>query len=212
MVTAVDDGVGHLLDKLDSLGIADDTFVVFLSDNGGPIGVNGSNNDPLRAGKGTQFEGGLRVPFAARWPGVFPAGEDYPLPVISLDIFATIAERAGVTLSLAKPLDGVDLVPFVTGADPRAPHDRLFWRAVHKETLATRAGDAKLMVGDEQGTAQLFDLGVDIGETTNVAASHPEELREARQQLNAWTSQLKDPAFPGLRSWKPKRLGTEIEE
>src|SRR3546814_11557465 len=90
MITAMDDGVGRVLDELEVLGVTDHTMVVFLSDNGGPEAANASDNGPLRGGKGSFFEGGLRVPFAIQWPGRIRPGTVYDLPVISLDIVATI--------------------------------------------------------------------------------------------------------------------------
>ena len=114
MITAVDDGVGRIMDTLKEQGIDDNTIVFFLSDNGGPEKHNASDNGELRDGKNSLFEGGVRVPFAVRWPNKIPAGVDYNLPVSSMDIMATIIAQAKVDISNNKTLDGADLLPFIT--------------------------------------------------------------------------------------------------
>ena len=118
MVSAVDDGVGRVLEALKEQGLDENTIVVFLSDNGGAHN-NASDNGPLRGLKGDLFEGGIRVPFAIRWKGVIPEGQSYEKPVSSLDIMATIVARTDVKINADRPLDGVDLIPFLTGKDCR---------------------------------------------------------------------------------------------
>ncbi len=119
MVCALDDGVGQVMRTLRETGRDADTLVVFFSDNGGPVGVNGSSNAPLRDGKGTVYEGGIRVPFVMRWPGRLKPGV-VDTPVISLDVFPTAAALAGAPVP--KNLDGVDLMPFLTGKSKQPPH------------------------------------------------------------------------------------------
>lgn len=212
MVTALDDGVGRVLDELEQTGVAEDTLVIFLSDNGGPTTANGSRNDPLRGGKGSQFEGGVRVPFAARWPRRWAAGQDYTQPVISLDIFATIAAHAGVTGSLSKPLDGVDLTPYVRGERTERPHPELFWRDFSASELAARSGDEKLLVGSESRETQLFDLQSDIGESNDLARQRRQRVAAIQKKVEAWSGELKDPAFPSLGSWQPPDQSASVSE
>ncbi len=168
MVSAMDDGVGLLLDQLDQLGIADETLVFFLSDNGGPEPVNASDNGPLREGKGSLYEGGIRVPFAVRWPGVLPAGKVYGHPVISLDIMATAVALADATTS--NPLDGVNLIPYLSGEMPGRPHDQLYWRKFDQNWHALRSGDTK-MLRKEGAAPEIYDLAHDPGEKINIAGN-----------------------------------------
>jgi arylsulfatase A-like enzyme len=139
MVSAVDDGVGRVLETLDKHGLASNTMVIFLSDNGGPLHHNGSRNGDLRGMKGTLFEGGIRVPFAIRWPGRIPAGITYTKPVISLDIAATIAGQVSGQSRPKYALDGTDLIPFLTGPAQGAPHEA-------GAPLALPAADARAAV------------------------------------------------------------------
>jgi arylsulfatase A-like enzyme len=121
MVSAVDDGVGRVLAKLQELNLEDNTLVFFLSDNGGPSDSNASNNAPLRGKKSDVWEGGFRVPFALRYPAGIEAGTVFEKPVSSLDILATIADLTGAPIAPERPLDGVNLLPFLTGEKEGAP-------------------------------------------------------------------------------------------
>ena len=199
MVSAVDDGVGRVLDTLDDEGIADDTLVVFLSDNGGTGFA--SRNTPLRGRKRTLFEGGLRVPFALRWPAVIEAGREYSQPVISLDIMATVAARTGAAISTEHPLDGVDLVPFLTGRKLGPPHEALYWRRFDTGEAAILRGDTKaIWTPDER---LLFDLGQDPAETRNLAGANGELVAALRAEHRRWDEQMLEPVFPPLRTWLP---------
>jgi len=198
-VSLLDDAVGTALAALRDSGQEQRTLVFFFSDNGGPIGQtgNGSINTPLRAGKGTVYEGGMHVPFVVRWPGTIPAGRDYTLPVSSLDVFPTALVLAGVPLPTERPPDGVNLLPFLTGANTQAPHDQLFWRMSGGAQLAMRAHDWKL-VRAHQGADELYDLAGDLGETRDLAATQASKTQELDAALDAWNKTLAPPAFPGL--------------
>jgi arylsulfatase A-like enzyme len=198
MVSAVDDGVGQLLGKLRELGVEDQTLVFFLSDNGGPEQANASNNGPLRGSKSDAWEGGIRVPFAAQWPGRLPKGLVYDNPVLSLDIFATIAALAGAPTNSARPLDGVNLLPYLTGKNAGAPHEAVYLRKFDQGAFVVRRGDYKLVIPRSGADPQLFNLGADVGETKNLAATQPKILRELEQLRAAWNSKLIPPAFEGL--------------
>lgn len=196
MVSAVDDGVGEILDQLDALNLAENTLVVFLSDNGGPEHVNASDNGPLRGKKGDVFEGGIRVPFAMRYPKTIPAGLRYDHPVISLDIFASIVAENEGKISLTHPIDGVNLLPFLSGQKIDAPHDALFWRKFDQQRMAIRAGEDKWI--SMKGKSQLYRLNEDIGESTNLAKESSPTLQELQDKHFRWTEGLKDPIFMGL--------------
>lgn len=204
MVSAVDDGVGKVLAKLDEHNLNNDTLIVFLSDNGGPTDSNGSINDPLRGGKGSPFEGGIRVPFAMRWTGTLPAGVDYDPPVISLDIFSTIVAQAGAAISKERPLDGVDLVPYLTGKNPGSPHDQLFWRFYSRELLVVRKGTDKLIQAKSGDGPQLYDLAKDLSESSNLSEQNQAATNDLKDRANEWARDLKPAAYPGLGTWLKK--------
>lgn len=196
MVSAVDDGVGMILEELENLGLDDNTLIVFLSDNGGPEQANASDNGPLRGQKGDLFEGGIRVPFAMRWPGNIQAGTVYEQPVISLDIFSTIIARSPEKIQMKNPLDGVDLLPFLTGKKKNAPHDALFWRKFGQKQMAVRSGDDKLIHSPEE--TMRFNLKADIGEENDLTNPEAPLQKNLRQLQEGWAVEMKDPVFMGL--------------
>lgn len=181
------------MDKLKELNIHENTIVFFLSDNGGPYKTNGSINDPLREGKGSLYEGGIRVPFAMRWPAKIQGGQVYIQPIISLDIFATAATYAGAETK--NTLDGVNIVPFLLGEKEGVPHEQLFWRQYDKKAYAVRSGDLKLVnIKGEQD--ELYNLNEDIGESNQLDAKL--ELQSLIEKKDEWTSKMMDPVFLGL--------------
>ncbi len=198
MVSAVDDGVGLLIDKLDQLKLTENTIIFFLSDNGGPESKNGSDNGSLRGAKGDAWEGGFRVPFAVQWKGVIPAGTEYHQPVSSLDIMGTIVDLAGAPADPARPLDGVNLIPYLTGAEKGAPHDAIYLRKFDGGKYTVRHGDHKLIIQWKGGAPELYNLEEDIGEKNNIAAQHPEKVQQLESLRKQWDSELIDPIFLGL--------------
>ena len=203
MVSAVDDGVGQILQALSDVGVDDNTLLFFLSDNGGASN-NSSDNGVLRNHKGSLFEGGLRVPFALRWKGSIPAGTVYTHPIISLDIMATMTALAGAEVAPERPLDGVNLLPFITDKDKGAPHDYLFWRKFDRQGVAVRSGDIKLV--DDRKLPELgyavFNVVEDVSEKENLAEINLDETEELLEKHAAWKAQLKPTAFPTLGSHK----------
>jgi arylsulfatase A-like enzyme len=198
MVSAMDDGVGRVLAALKERGLDDNTLVFFLSDNGGPTQNNGSRNTPLRGNKGDVWEGGWRVPFALRWPGNLSAGTHYDKPVSALDIFATIASLAEVPLDSEKPLDGVNLVPFLNGDKPGPAHEAVYLRKFDQQAYAVRRGDFKLVIPGKAASPLLFDLNRDIGERNNVILSRKETADDIDLLRLQWDAQLTEPRFLGL--------------
>jgi len=197
-VSLLDDAIGETLMALRDSGQQSRTLVFFFSDNGGPIGVNGSRNTPLRAGKGSVYEGGMHVPFVVSWPGTLPAGKDYDQPVSSVDVFATALAVAGVAMPTDKKYDSVNLLPFLRGEKSSSPHDRLFWRT-STGLWATRQGMSKL-VRKSGSSDELYDLAADIGETKDFAEAKPEAVKQLVASVDAWNKELVPPAFPGLGS------------
>lgn len=198
MVSAIDVGVGRVLQALDRHDLDEQTLIFFLSDNGGPVGVNGSSNEPLRAGKGTVYEGGIRVPFAVRWIGQLPAGRDYDQPVSCLDIFATAAAVAGAEVPERHKLDGVNLLPYLQGEKTTPPHEVLFWRRGGGDSYAVRRGRFKL-TEQNRGKLELYNLVKDIGEQHNLAAEQSGLLRKLNALKNEWDARLVEPKWPNPR-------------
>ena len=202
MVCSVDDGVGAVMASLRSHGLEENTLVFFISDNGGPTGVTEADNTPLRGAKGQVYEGGIRVPFVARWKGRLTPGV-YAQPVSSLDLFPTICGVAGVKSS-AK-LDGVDLLPFLSGARKGAPHERLFWRTGGGVLYAVREGKWKLVV--REGQPELYDLDADIGERRNLAGEQPGVVARMDGARQAWDRELVKPLWQSPQPAADKKAG-----
>ncbi|MBM4030991.1 MAG: sulfatase [Planctomycetes bacterium] len=187
MIASVDESVGRVMAKLDELGLADRTVVFFMSDNGGLESV--TSNAPLRAGKGTLYEGGIREPWLVRWPGVVKPGSTCSVPVISTDFFPTILEMAGVAQPPSAVRDGLSTVPLLKQAGG-IERDALYWHYPHyhitKPGGAMRCGDWKLIEYYEEGKLELYNLKDDLSETTDLAAKLPDKAAELRKKLDDW--------------------------
>ncbi|MDA8758319.1 sulfatase [Flavobacteriaceae bacterium] len=207
MVSAVDDGVGRLLDKLEALKISENTMIFFLSDNGGPEPKNGSNNGPLREGKSSIYEGGNRIPFAMQWPAqITPMVYEYPIS--SLDILPTIAELTQTPIAQDKPLDGVNIIPYLKGEKQGRPHQTLYVRKFDDDLYSVRDGDLKLVTKKKNSVKELYNLQDDLGEENDLATEFPREVKRLDSLRQNWDAQLIDPVFLGLKHtdrWK-KRL------
>ncbi len=188
MVESVDQAVGRIRAALDELGVAGDTAILFTSDNGGLLGP--THNAPLRSGKGNPYEGGVRVPLIVYWPGVTEAGSVSPVPVTSVDYFPTLSRAAGVPPPEGVAIDGVDLMPVLRGGGAPGRRD-LFWHFPHYRGKITpysivRSGDFKLLKRYDGKPFELFDLGEDIGESTDLSAEMPAKVEELDAKLAAW--------------------------
>ncbi|MEM9622491.1 MAG: sulfatase-like hydrolase/transferase, partial [Pseudomonadota bacterium] len=194
----LDRGVGRVMEALKANGLDENTLVLFTSDNGGAnyIGLP-DVNDPYRGWKITLFEGGVRVPYLARWPAALPAGVTFDAPVHHFDMFATAAAAAGAELPRDRTMDGVDLTPFVTGAETaQAPHDYLFFRSGAAQ--AVRDDRWKLMVSAPPGMPRkewLFDLNGE-GEWRDLLAANPEIANRLRGVLETHNSAQAEPRWP----------------
>jgi arylsulfatase A-like enzyme len=207
MLRAMDRNIGRVLDTLDALGLADSTLVAFCSDHGGPAhdapvhSYNMACNGPLRGHKFDLWEGGIRAPMLLRWPGHVPAAKRYDKPVSTMDLSATFLAAAGIRAAEDRPLDGVDLLPFLTSKVEGEPHDSLAWSSVwgRKTQDALRRGDWKLIRtgessrGSPKAAWQLFNLEDDIGETTDLAPRHPEVVASMVKAWEIWRSEMADP-------------------
>lgn len=195
IMRSLDRGIGSVLEALREEGLEEDTLVIFTSDNGGAgyIGLPHVNR-PYRGWKMTYFEGGLRVPFLAKWPGVIPAGVEFDRPVQHFDIFATVASAAGASLPQDRTMDGVNLLPFLTGETVSDPHTALFWRSGAAQ--AVRMGRYKLIVSAPPGQPRqewLVDLEADETEQRNLLADMPDKATELRAALEAHNAEQAPP-------------------
>jgi arylsulfatase A-like enzyme len=190
MTMNMDDAVGEILDALRATGQEERTLIVFTSDNGGtalPDSMikNGSLNVPYRGVKGDVYEGGMREPFVIQWKSHLPAGKTLDAPVSSLDLLPTALAVAGARPLPGSSLEGVNLLPYLTGTTKDAPHEVLYWRWQNK--CAVRQGDWK-WVRVKNDPEELYNLATDPYEKTNCAASHPEELKKLAGRFAAWNT------------------------
>jgi arylsulfatase A-like enzyme len=197
MLSAMDDAVGRVLAK-----VPQDTLIFFISDNGGPTAATTSRNDPLRGVKGQTYEGGIRVPFLMQWRGHLPVGKTYDQPAIALDVLPTCVAAAGGSIPPDARLDGVNLLPYLTGSSKGAPHETLYWRSGQQG--AARRGDWKLVVQPDSG-GELYNLAKDISESQNLATSNKEKHQELRSAYDAWTRTLMEPRWRAQRMARRKR-------
>lgn len=213
MIQSVDESVGRIMAKLEELKLAENTVVIFSSDNGGLGGYHRTeapsekkgftDNTPLRGGKGTLYEGGIRVPFIVRWPGVVRAGATSDTPVAHIDVYPTFVDIAGGKPRPGYTLDGVSFAPVLKNARAALARDAIYWHFpgylesyVHARGWRTspvgaiHAGDYKLLEFFETGAVELYNVRSDIGETRNLAADSPAKVQELRAKLAAWRKKI----------------------
>ena len=209
MVSAMDDAIGRTVSALRSANLEGNTLIFFFSDNGGPIvvaGENGSSNAPLRGSKRQTWEGGIRVPFIISWKGRLGAGKTDERPIIQLDVMPTVLAAAGIRLESPLIIDGVNLLPYLTGNTSGRPHEALYWRL--GGTMAIRKSDWKLVKMSADGHmqdpavlsdlsgAELYNLKDDIAETRNLAAARPDKVKELAADWQRWNKDLQKPRWP----------------
>lgn len=194
MIESMDEAIGRVCAKLDQLGLSGRTIIIFTSDNGGRVPT--TSNSPLRVGKGSCYEGGTRVPFIIRWPGVTRAGTTCDTPVIGPDVFPTVLEMTGV--GTRPTSDSISLVPLLKGTGS-LEHDALFWHYPHYQHYqlggttpygAIRAGDFKLIEFFDDMRVELYNLRQDIGEQNDLATQMPERADELRKRLHDWRKEV----------------------
>ncbi len=203
MVESMDSAIGVVLDAVDEAGIAEETIVIFFSDNGGLSTSEGhpTSNLPWRAGKGWLYEGGIREPCLMAVPDVTTAGTVTEVPIVSHDLLPTILDLCGVAAVTDRILDGRSIVPVLREPDRISASRRLHWHYPHygnqggAPSGAIRDGDWKLIEWFEDGKIELFDLGRDPGESTDLAATHPEVAERLRSALHEWRKGV-DAAMP----------------
>jgi arylsulfatase A-like enzyme len=192
MLESIDDGVGQILGKLDELGLAENTIVVFTSDNGGNLLV--TSNAPLRSGKSSLYEGGIRVPLIVRWPSVVRAGSVCRTPTCNTDFYPTFLATAGLELPRRTRYDGVSILSLLKDPAARIEPRTLAWHypldKPHflggRSSGAIRRGDWKLIEFFDTGQTELYDLAGDVSETRDVKDAHPEIAQDLLERLVAW--------------------------
>lgn len=205
MMLALDRACGQIVDKLKSLGLDDNTLIVFTNDNGGPMDKNGSSNYPFSGVKATQLEGGVRVPGIVVWPGELPAGAVYDNPLSTLDLLPTFVKAAGGDPKAIEGLDGVDMVPYLQSATKERPHQTLYWKMETRGAI--RDGDWKLLRFPDR-PAELYNLEEDPGEQNNLTDAHPDLVKTLYKKLFAWELGLERPLFLLRRAeegWSARR-------
>jgi arylsulfatase A-like enzyme len=210
MLSAMDDGIGRTLAALRDAGLEENTLVIFFNDNGGPTmqgtTINGSSNSPLRGSKRQTWEGGIRVAFVIRWKGKLPEGKIDPRPIIQLDVLPTALSAAGIKPKPGSNLDGVDLLPFLTGQRSDSPHDALYWRL--GENMAVREGDWKLVKAIEGrlfsadpsaaeylSGVELYNLKNDVRESRNLASENRRKVDKLIARWKQWNRTLAKPLW-----------------
>jgi arylsulfatase A-like enzyme len=196
LIESLDDSIGQIVETLRRLNLEQNTLVIFTSDNGGEIGGanrRGHQTDcsPLRLGKGSAYEGGVRVPAIMKWAGVVTPGRVSDVPIITVDYFPTLLELAGARAAPEDILDGVSLVPLLRGATSLS-RDAIYWHFPHYHSpidspySAIRAGDWKLVRFFQDDRRELYNLKSDIGETRDLSASDPAKVAELQARLDTW--------------------------
>lgn len=201
MVHALDENVGRVLDTLDDLGVADNTLVILTSDNGGYInrfdGMQVTDNTPLRSGKGSLYEGGIRVPAIIRWPTVTRPGSESDVPISSIDYYRTILSAAGLPgdREYNRTVDGIDLTPLLRDSDHVPDRAALYFHYPHyyattSPVSALRVGPWKLLRYYEDSRVELYNLADDLGERRNLAGENPEIAAALTERLEAWWGRM----------------------
>lgn len=200
MIWQLDDAVGRIMEHLKEKGLMENTIIFFLSDNGGATYTQATDNEPLKGGKFTNFEGGLNVPFMVRWDGNVSPGSAYSEPVISMDVFSTVLQLANLHHAEDRAIDGVSLLPVLTDSIKEPIHDKLCWRSGYNRAI--RAGDWKLVSDGLSGNEALYDLSSDKVEQHNLLLIHPDTVYKLKQMHAAWEAEMMAPQWPRVMDYR----------
>lgn len=200
MIWQLDDAVGSIINHLDEYGLLENTIIFFLSDNGGATYTKATDNTPLKGGKFTNFEGGLNIPFMVRWDGHIESNSHYPEPVISMDVFSTALELAGIEYTSSRTLDGTSLMPILSKTTLEPVHEKLCWRSGYNRAI--RSGDWKLITDELSGNHALYNVKEDKEERINLYSSEPEIVRHLQQQHSLWEAEMIDPKWPRVMDFR----------
>lgn len=209
MVHRLDINIGKIVEAVNQQGLSENTLIVFISDNGGPVNTNASLNAPYNGQKGILLEGGIHVPYIMNWPNTLPAGITYSNPVSSLDITPTFLELAGRNKQEDDDFDGVNLMPFIVGENTGMPHQDLKWRFTI--SAAIREGDWKLIRLPDR-LPMLYHLPSDISEQNNLALQNIEKTEDLLKKLGNWDVRQPHPVFLEGAVWKRRQLNLYDKE
>ena len=209
MVHRLDVNIGKIIAEVNQQGLRENTLIIFISDNGGPVDSNASINAPYNGQKGILLEGGIHVPFVFNWPNTLEAGTIYSHPVSSLDIMPTFLELAGREIQEEDNYSGVNLFPYILEEDTTLPHQELKWRFTF--SAAIRDGDWKLVRLPDR-LPLLYYLPTDISEQNNVSLKNIEKTKELLQKLGNWDVGLPHPVFLEGAVWKQWNLNRYDKE
>lgn len=201
MTLAMDRAIGKVLKELKKRGLTDSTLIVYTNDNGGPSDANESDNSPLSGTKANHLEGGIRVPFLMSWANQFNDNKTYNYPISTLDLFPTFLSAAGGNSSEIEGLDGVNLLPYLKGEKTAAPHEFLYWKKENRGAI--RNQDWKLIRFPDR-PAELYNINEDESETNDLAAQHPEKVKELYKKLFKWELTLERPLWQLRREFEGK--------
>jgi len=200
MTWFLDEAIGNVFNKLDAEGLMDNTIIFFLSDNGGATN-NQSSNIPLKGFKGNNFEGDHRAPFIVKWNNKIKGNEKSEGLTSSLDIFVTCVQAAGIKKSFPEALDGVSLLPYLTGEREGNPHQKIFWRKNFAN--ASRDGDYKL-IGLKDYGYRMYNLSNDLGESKDIQDVQENQFQEMISDLDQWEEQIGDPLWLESEFWQKR--------
>ncbi|WP_075349660.1 sulfatase-like hydrolase/transferase [Algoriphagus marinus] len=202
MVHRLDQNVGRILSTLKEEGLEQNTLVVFLSDNGGPVDQNASINAPLNGQKGILYEGGLRVPFLMKWPARIPASSKFDFAISSLDLLPTFLGISGIQVTDRDELIGKNLIPYILGNDNTIPHPSLKWRFTISAGILE---DQFKLIRLPDRLPMLFDLSKDISEQIDISLHYPEITKRLLRNLGDWDLALPHPVFLEGAEWKVRQ-------
>jgi len=203
MVYRLDQNIGKILKTIEDEGLEENTFVVFMSDNGGPTSFNSSVNAPLRGQKTTVLEGGIRVPMIFKWPSKLESGEIIDDMVLSLDLFPSFINAAGGKITDIDELLGVDIIPFITGKSDIIPHNTMNWK--YTVSAAIREGDWKLIRLPDR-LPMLYNVSEDISELNDLSLQELERTKTLLKKLGTWDIYLHHPVFLEPNSWRTRQI------
>lgn len=200
MITALDDAIGRVMEKLKAMGLEENTLIYFISDNGGASYTGATDNHPYKGGKLTMFEGGVNVPFIMKWKDHIPAGMVYNKPVSSMDIFMTNAQVSECPLPGDRKFDGVDLLPYLSGEKTGWPHDVFYWKADHIQAMRTK--DWKFLMSTRDNWVELYNIKEDKYEKYDLYDIQSDTLKQMLLKYDEWKRQLSPPLWPRLMDHK----------
>jgi arylsulfatase A-like enzyme len=200
MISALDDAVEMIMEKLKEHELTEQTFIIFASDNGGATYTGATDNGILKAGKFSQFEGGINIPMIFTWKGVLPEGSVYSNPVSLMDVFTTTIAITGCDLPDNRKYDGINLIPYTLGDSLDLPHNFLYWRTDFNKAI--RGKEWKLIWNDRDDQLFLYNLEKDPSELFDLSSLYKEKVEKLKNKFIEWENEMIDPMWPGVMQFR----------